>query len=114
MKKMLSLFVFLLVVYVIYYDLTTGTLPVTIEETTVAQKNDSEEKTTAKQETYFVQKVKSGDTVLSIVEKNLDDSLPVSIEDVITDFQKLNNGLQPEDIQSGKTYKFPDYHDFIE
>jgi hypothetical protein len=112
MKKLLSLFVFLLVVYVIYYDLTTGTLPVPIEKTTVAQENNREEKTTAKQKNYFVQKVKSGDTVLSIVEKNLDDSLPVSIEDVITDFQNLNNGLQPEDIQPGNKYKFPDYHDF--
>ena len=28
---------------------------------------------------------------------------------MIKDFKKLNNGTAPEDIQIGKTYKFPIY-----
>jgi Tfp pilus assembly PilM family ATPase len=58
---------------------------------------------------YFEKTVENGDTVLTIIEHQLGQSLPVPISEVVTDFQKLNNDLPPQQIQLGKKYKFPDY-----
>lgn len=93
---------FILVLYVIYYDLSQGTLPAIAEPKVVSNT----------QETlipYFEKKVDHGDTVLSVVEKQLDQSIPVSIEKVVNDFKELNDGLKPEQIKFGQSYKFPDY-----
>jgi hypothetical protein len=49
-----------------------------------------------------------GDTLLSIVEKEKGKSNH-PIETIISDFQSLNEGLKPENMQIGKTYKIPVY-----
>lgn len=106
MKKLLSIVAVFLLSYAIYYDLKVGTLPHTIiNEAEATSKVESENSTIP----YFEVEIQPGETVLSIVEKNLKKSLSVSISELIQDFQQLNPGQKPEEIQIGKTYKFPDY-----
>lgn len=109
MKRLFGLIILILVVYVIYFDLSNGTLPMAVETTTSA-KNESI-KSEEKDINYFERKIQSGDTVLSILENQLDSAIPVPIQQVISDFQSLNNGVNAEKIQIGKTYKFPDYRE---
>ena len=52
--------------------------------------------------------IKPGDTLLSIIEKDKE-AKNQPIEEIISDFQSLNEGLQPENMQIGKTYKIPIY-----
>lgn len=107
MKKLLGLIFAMLVVYVIYIDLTVGTLPSASTEKVEAKAPVvvNSGKTTP----YFEAKVKPGDTLISIVEHNLNKAIPVSITDLTTDFRNLNSGKAPEKIQIGASYKFPDY-----
>ena len=103
MKRLLSFLVTILILYVIYFDLTTGTLPVAkVENINMNSANDEAIP-------YFEKKVSSGETVLTIVEGKIDGPLPVSITQMITDFKQLNNGLQPEQLISGRIYRFPEY-----
>jgi hypothetical protein len=106
--KRIFLFLFgLLTIYVIYIDLTAGTLPQDetqkTEETVVTMTNI---KSSADS---FEAKVEPGETLISIVENHIEKPLPVSIDELIEDFQNLNPGLSPEKIQIGSTYEFPDY-----
>ncbi len=104
MKRLVAFLVIVLVLYVIYYDISHGTLPaVTTEQQSEVKKQSSQLRP------YFEKTVQNGDTVLSIVENQLNGSIPLPITDVISDFKKLNNNLSPQEIQSGKKYKFPDY-----
>ena len=103
MKRFAGILIAILVIYVIYYDLSYGTLPSVKVEDVAASKT---EEIAAP---FFEESVRPGDTVLSIVEKRMNGTIPVSISSVIEDFQKLNDGRKPEDIQIGKTYKFPVY-----
>jgi hypothetical protein len=110
MKKLVGILLSILVIYVIYYDLTVGTLP-----TSPAQKVDAKVEQVNPSSSLnstipsFDAKVKPGDTVMSIVEHKINKALPVSIQDLIEDFQTLNEGKSPEKIQIGSTYHFPDY-----
>ncbi|MDF2789681.1 MAG: hypothetical protein K0S80_2779 [Neobacillus sp.] len=106
--KRIFLFLFgLLTIYVIYIDLTEGTLPQDetqkTEETVVTMTNI---KSSANS---FEAEVEPGETLISIVENHIEKPLPVSIDELIEDFQNLNPGLSPEKIQIGSTYEFPDY-----
>lgn len=108
MKRLIGLLFTVLVLYVIYHDLTQGTIP--------QQQQQEEEElavpaSSSIQLPYSVEEVKPGDTVLSIVEKNSTHPLPVSISKVISDFRKLNEGIKPETIQIGHQYKFPTYEE---
>ncbi|MDQ0156368.1 LysM peptidoglycan-binding domain-containing protein [Robertmurraya andreesenii] len=111
MKRLIGLIMMILILYVIYFDLSKGTLPSADTTATVQQEEPAE---TEELIDYFEIKVQSGDTVLSIIEQQLDASVSVPIQQVIEDFQKLNNGTSAEQIQIGKTYKFPDYRDLAE
>ncbi|MEH7124546.1 hypothetical protein V7122_19940 [Bacillus sp. JJ1532] len=105
MKRLALFLLSVLVIYVIYFDLTKGTLPIpTVDEPVIEAMAENETLLP-----YFEKKVSSGDTVLSLVEKNINAPLSVSISKVISDFKILNNGLSPEKIKSGYIYKFPDY-----
>ena len=53
--------------------------------------------------------MKPGDTLLSIIERE-EGALTKPIETIVTDFQELNEGLKPEQMQIGKVYKIPSYH----
>ncbi|KLV27293.1 hypothetical protein CHH55_17875 [Niallia circulans] len=105
MKRFFITFAVLVTIYVIYIDLNEGTLSSQKEqEPTIETQGTPQDSSLS-----FEQKVKSGDTVLSIVEQYSTGGLSVSLETVVNDFQKLNDGLKPEDIQIGKTYLFPIY-----
>ena len=107
MKKLFGILLSILVLYVIYYDLTVGTLPTSTPKPVDAK---VEQSTPSKTDLpAFDAKVKPGDTVISIVEHKINKSLPVPIPDLIKDFQILNGGKSPEKIQIGSTYHFPDY-----
>lgn len=106
--KRIFLFLFgLLTIYVIYIDLTAGTLP---KDETQAPEQSIE--TMLKLENTidaFEAEVEPGETLISIVENHIKKPLPVSIDELIKDFQSLNQGIAPEKIQIGSTYQFPDY-----
>ncbi len=106
MKKFLGVLLSLTILYAIYFDLTTGTLP-----QASSQKADTVIKTTKPETTipYFEAKVEPGETVITIVEHQINKPLPVSISKLIRDFQELNSGKNAETIQIGQTYRFPDY-----
>ncbi|WP_338470263.1 hypothetical protein R4Z10_15865 [Niallia sp. XMNu-256] len=105
MRRLVAFLVIIMVLYVIYFDLSHGTLPAVTTEQKTEVKNDR-----AQSLPYFEKTVQNGDTVLSIIENQLEDSIPVPITEVVSDFKKLNDNLPPQEIQSGKKYKFPDYH----
>jgi hypothetical protein len=106
--KRIFLFLFgLLTIYVIYIDLTAGTLPkdeTQKQEQTVATMSTPDVTINA-----FEAEVEPGETLISIVESHIKKPLPVSIEELVKDFRSLNSGQAPEKIQIGSTYQFPDY-----
>jgi hypothetical protein len=105
MKRFFITFAILVTIYVIYIDLNEGTLSSTQKQEPSLEVQASPEDSA----NFFEQKVQSGDTVLSIVEQYSAGGISVSLETVVKDFQQLNDGLKPEDIQIGKTYIFPIY-----
>ncbi|MFE8695420.1 hypothetical protein ACFYKT_03490 [Cytobacillus sp. FJAT-53684] len=104
MKRLVALLLSALTIFVIYYDLSKGTLPTDDEPIIEAASM------TNITEAFFEKKVNPGETVLSIIEQKMNGPLPVSITDVIIDFSNLNNGLKPEELKYGETYKFPVYN----
>jgi len=104
MKRLAILIVTALIIYIIYLDLTIGTLPAVTEQTIEATS------TIEDVIPYFEKKVASGETVLSVVEGNMNGPLPVTMTQMIADFIHLNSGIQPEKIKAGNTYRFPDYY----
>lgn len=107
MKRMLIFLFMFIVAFSIYYDITEGTLPLP-SKATAGEEFVNEEKND-QSIPYFERKINRGDTVISIIEERLKSSPPVPIEQIVSDFKQLNNQLPPEKIQTGKTYKFPDY-----
>ena len=106
--KRIFLFVFgLLTIYVIYIDLTAGTLP--NDETQTAVKTAVTMSSPKNTLETFEAEVEPGETLISIVENQIKKPLPVSIDTLIEDFQSLNPGQAPEKIQIGSIYQFPDY-----
>lgn len=102
MKRVVALIFAFLIGFAIYYDLTVGTLPgIQASEGIAAQKEASLP--------YVEIQVHPGDTVLSIIERHGGIPENVAIEEIITDFSTLNDGLDPLNIQPGKIYKFPLY-----
>jgi hypothetical protein len=105
MKRILLFFTICFILFIIYYDVSVGTLPTAVPAAP-SKTTDSVPAATVSlpfTETTIV----PGDTLLSIVE-NKQGGIPVSIEQVVTDFEKLN-GIKPESMQIGKRYKIPVY-----
>ncbi|MGG1400531.1 hypothetical protein ABE288_22315 [Bacillus salipaludis] len=107
MKKLLGLVLTALIIYVIYIDLTVGTLPSDSIQTVEAKVEPNSQNKSAIPS--FEATVEPGETVISIVEHQLQKPLPVSITELVKDFKLLNPGFSPEKIQVGATYQFPDY-----
>jgi hypothetical protein len=97
MKRIILFIGFCIVAYSIYFDISVGTLP--------AYSSENMDKIN---ENYYNIKVEPGDTVLSIIEKN-EGTIPVPIDQMIEDFSLLNNGMNPEEIEIGQTYRFKNY-----
>ncbi|AKM19699.1 MULTISPECIES: LysM peptidoglycan-binding domain-containing protein [Geobacillus] len=101
MKKWLLVCVAILVGCIAYRDLTTGTLPTSSNPLIVDE--------TIGSLAYKTIKIKAGDTLLSIAEREQQGPLPVSIDTLIRDFEKLNPGTKANALQIGKVYKIPVY-----
>lgn len=108
MKRLFLFLLATLIFYIIYFDLSTGTIPntQTIETVEVDSKVDYIDESVI---ASFSETVEQGDTVLSIIESKLKGAIPVPIEKIVQDFSLLNKGKKPEEIQAGKSYLFPDY-----
>ncbi len=116
---MIRLFVVVLIfitIYSIYYDLSAGTIPqpatpaTAVVPTTLNTEAEAETKKQHSSEKMYIEvEVKAGDTVLTIAEKIANKPIPVSITQLVEDFEQMNEGITPEKIQIGKTYKFPVY-----
>ncbi|MEH7388645.1 hypothetical protein V7147_25100 [Bacillus sp. JJ1521] len=105
MKRFFAFLAIMFILFIIYYDVRIGTLPIakseSIEATEVVAQTPNDP--------YREIKVKAGDTLLSIVEKLNEGKQISSIESVIMDFEELNPDSKAELLQIGKTYKFPLY-----
>ncbi|WP_062104675.1 hypothetical protein [Bacillus niameyensis] len=104
MKRLIISIVSLVVIYSVYHDLTAGTIPAS---SAIVQTNLEEQKTAL--DPFIELEIASGDTVISIMEERLAGPLPIPISQLVKDFERLNNGTKPEQIQIGKSYKFPIY-----
>ncbi|TLS36293.1 hypothetical protein [Pseudalkalibacillus caeni] len=107
MKRFIITLLIFAGIYTTVYDLKVGTLTLQQAQATNAIIDESNQKETEQKFTEV--QIKSGDTVLSVVEQMVDGPLPVSIDRVVQDFKKLNDDLQPEKIQIGKSYRIPVY-----
>ncbi|MFJ7746192.1 hypothetical protein [Peribacillus sp. NPDC097295] len=108
MKRILLFISFCFILFIIYFDLTTGTLPTSQLTSNPVQPSLTVDKPVDPTLSYKEILIKPGDTLLSIMENDKEASNQ-PIEDIISDFQSLNEGLQPENMQIGKTYKIPIY-----
>ncbi|WP_243290573.1 hypothetical protein [Bacillus sp. FJAT-47783] len=110
MKRIVSFFLFLLFIYIVYYDLKVGTLP-TFQEKNVMEVVAQKENTNSTENDiqYVTKEVKQGETVLSIVEQLHKESVPVPIDTIVSDFERLNENTKANKIIIGQTYKFPMY-----
>lgn len=104
MKRIVFLFISIIVMYSIYFDLTRGTLPA--YSTPVENMGETIEK----EGTIPFKKVKiaAGDTLLSVMERE-EGQVTTPIQTIIADFQKLNKSTSPHELQIGEIYKFPIY-----
>lgn len=102
MKKAAIAFILCLSIYIIYRDVTTGTLGVSMKTTANHER-------AAKEIPYKTVTVTPGDTLLSIMEKQQHGPLPVSIDKAIADFEALNPGEKAQTLKIGKKYKIPVY-----
>ena len=108
MKRFFTFLAIAFILYIIYYDVRIGTLPVAKNEA-VEVIAGTEVVAPHPSDPYKELKVKPGDTLLSIVEKMNEGQKITSIESVIKDFEELNPDSKAELLQIGKTYKFPLY-----
>lgn len=114
---MIRLFIAALIcvtIFSIYYDISHGTIPTANEQQstpvmTSPSLTEQAETAADPDATYIEVEVKAGDTVLTVAERIANKPIPVSITQLVEDFQVLNEGMEPEKIQVGKTYKFPLY-----
>lgn len=106
MGKRTSIFLLaIIIVYVIYYDLTTGTF----HSITSPSTNEITAKSSNENIPYEVIEIKSGDTLLSVVEQLSTTSSIPSSEQIINNFQTLNPNVSPTELSIGKSYKIPVY-----
>ncbi|MBS4173550.1 LysM domain-containing protein [Bacillus sp. FJAT-49736] len=105
MKRFLAFVAAIIILYSVYYDIKVGTIPSVSHASEIKSNSVHTSDIIPNQ----IHKVNPGDTVLSIVEHLQNGHFTVSMEKIISDFQKLNNGIKPEEIQIGQEYKFPIY-----
>jgi hypothetical protein len=107
MKRLLLFLTACFIGFIIYFDLTTGTLPAMGVE--AGDNTRPYPKQTEKVSIPYTESiVRPGDTLLTIIDRE-EGGMKVPMETLIDDFQKLNKGLKPEEMQFGKTYKIPSY-----
>ncbi|RID89436.1 LysM peptidoglycan-binding domain-containing protein [Peribacillus asahii] len=108
MKRLIGFLCVCFILFIVYFDVTTGTLPKS-SSSPAKEPSQPVHQTANKHKLQYVKKtMKPGDTLLSIIEQE-EGSLKQPIESIVRDFQELNEGLKPEQMQIGKTYKIPSY-----
>lgn len=108
MKKFLYGVLLFIVFAGIWNDLSSGSLPSVQKSSSGAVKASPTPPSSASL-SYQELAVSGGDTVISIVEELHPPGFSLDIEQTVTDFQQLNDGISPEQIRIGSTYKFPFY-----
>lgn len=120
-KKLLVFFFCIMFVVSIGKDLTTGTFPKSVKSSAQQQKHPKAENAPKKEQSNIrkntenkryqtVQhRVTAGETVLSIIEKLNSNGPPVTIKQMIQDFEQLNPEIEPHHIQTNQVYTFPIY-----
>ncbi|WP_049663197.1 LysM peptidoglycan-binding domain-containing protein [Bacillus sp. FJAT-27231] len=111
MKNFLIFITLIVIAAGLWNDFTNGSLPRIdrIEEN--EKKAVKAESKSLPSAPYEEIEVKAGDTVLSILASLHGGQLPADLETAMADFQKLNNGVSPDNIRLGARYKFPLYED---
>lgn len=105
--KRLSIFILMLfLIYIVYFDMNNGTIAI---NPSLAEGENKAIEVSSKASPYIEKKIRQGETVLSIIEQLHKEQIPVSIEQITTDFERLNPKEKAESIKVGKTYKFPLY-----
>lgn len=101
-KKSLIFILSILLCASVYHDMMSGSIP--------TDKEKSVQKTTASIN-YNIVKVKilPGDTVLSIVEKYNDSIKSLDVNQIVSDFRKLNEDAQPYQLKTNHYYYIPVY-----
>ncbi|MBE4907990.1 hypothetical protein IMZ08_07990 [Bacillus luteolus] len=108
MKKFIGVLLALFLLYIVYHDVTQGTLPSMKEQPVAAAAAEQVSKPIENTTIPFqIVKIKAGDTVLSLTESLSTGN--VSIEKIISDFEELNPKATANSIIIGKEYKIPVY-----
>ncbi|KGX87606.1 hypothetical protein N781_13010 [Pontibacillus halophilus JSM 076056 = DSM 19796] len=113
LKRLLLVAFVILFLLSIRHDLTVGVFANTTDinkeaPTEVNEDNKQIEKPSNRYQSVK-HTVKAGETVLSIVENLNRTGPPVTMEQMILDFESLNPTIDPHQVQVNKTYKFPVY-----
>lgn len=118
-KKILFIIIIILFIASLSHDLTTGTFPnatskeKTSEETAIEESSQDTNTTDSKQSNKRYEviqyEVKAGETVLSILEILNENGPPVTINQMLEDFEGLNDQQNPHQIQTNTPYYFPVY-----
>ncbi|MDA1474825.1 LysM peptidoglycan-binding domain-containing protein [Bacillus changyiensis] len=100
MKRLVMFLSILLTLFIIYYDLKTGTLP----EQAIPVSARTKETIATDMIEYKTVTVQPGETVISITGEQ-----DITARRMINDFERLNPNVKAGHIRAGVTYKFPVY-----
>ncbi|MBM7838129.1 hypothetical protein JOC54_001360 [Alkalihalobacillus xiaoxiensis] len=109
MKRIVYPILLLIVILGIRHDLTGGTLIEDDVPPPSSLQPDLVTDTSAVDEPHQEVIIEPGQTVLSIVERLHSGQVNVSIDQILMDFKRLNNDVNPNALQIGKSYLFPLY-----
>lgn len=104
-KKSLILFLAILLCASVYHDITTGSISSKPEK----EKENYVQTVSNKSLNFIKVQVLPGETILSIVEKYSDNIKSLDINQIVSDFEKLNEGAHPYHLKAHQSYNFPVY-----
>jgi DeoR/GlpR family transcriptional regulator of sugar metabolism len=113
-KKLIFLVSIIMLGYIIFYDIKIGTLQQPTQIAPVSSEQQTHTSTKKKNEQhvtipYKEIEIKSGDTLLTIIEQLHTNQKTPPIKQITNDFKLLNHSTSPTKLIIGKTYKFPIY-----
>lgn len=106
-KRLIFYLIIILLIISLYKDLTIGTPFINDSKSNHIQQiypKDEQNKLPAIQV-----RAQHGDTVLSITEQINDQLLELNIEQIMSDFKKMNQNIDPFNLQTDTIYYFPVY-----
>lgn len=112
MKKIITGFIILFIIFTTIYDLKNGVLQ-TFNQTEPAVQtvmaHEENDVLNDNEVPYTVMHAVPGSTVLSLAERVHSGSIPVPIAQLVHDFKLLNPTIEPENLQIDHPYKIPNY-----